>query len=501
MKRIFLFLGKAILVSILLAVLLLGFSFLDNGNLSQGIRTTIGWDLPKNVVQIPADFDTEVKTDTESQQWNRPNEDLTFHEQILHSDINGQSVIIQQRSQITGNVMGSHSILVSNSKVVGNIQAPSVQIGEGMPLDKMRRETHVIGNVLGSNIVLQAYSVVVGNIGEANSSLDVRGRVNGNLIGQQIVLRSGTRIQGDVITSQPEVVVEEGAIVRGQIKSPSGQPVRIVQIQQSTEVPHNQLPHRNHELRQNEEMHSYSKPYEGEHWEERGNSYDDDHHPPEVIYEDRHRDGWNGTFFFWLPILFGLIAIVIFAQILGKNELEKSITHLRNQPKRSLWIGFLTALISIPAVFLLGITIIGIPVSIALVLFSLVAVWFGFTIVSEELGNYLAGRWEWLGKQNSFLHTVFGVLLIASLFWVPILGWLLMIAVLLTGYGAVVMEWRPRLQDQWTKWRMKKKQKPKTEHTDSNEPKTPEQPPTAPVDNPNQENSSTTTKPEENKDQ
>ncbi|WP_044642144.1 polymer-forming cytoskeletal protein [Risungbinella massiliensis] len=487
MKRFFFFLGKAILASILLAILLLGFSFLDNGNLSQGIRSAIGWDLPRNMVQIPADFDTD--TENETNEWNSPNEDLSFQEQTIHHNITGQSVIIQQRSQIIGNVIGTDSVLLSDSSVVGTIQAPSVQIGEGMPLDKMRRETYVKGNVLGSNIVLKGYSVVLGNIGESNSSLDIRGRVTGNLIGQQIVLRSGAQIQGDVITTQPEVVMEEGAIVRGQVKSPSGQPVHVVHIPQSIEDPHNQLIHR----KKNDSI-EYSMPLESDHFHERGHRYDDeylgedDYHPKHVIYKFHGRDGWNGSFFLWLPILLGLIAIVVFAQILGKNELEKSLTHLQNQPKRSLWIGFLTGLIAVPAIFLLGITIIGIPVAIALSLLLLGALWFGFTIVSEEVGTYLAGRWEWLGKQNSFLHNVFGILLIASLIWIPILGWLLMIALLFTGFGAVIIEWRPRLQNQWKQWREKrKKQKTKTEQQGTKEPN----------EIPNQEDASVEITPEE----
>ncbi|WP_158058653.1 polymer-forming cytoskeletal protein [Halorussus halophilus] len=147
--------------------------------------------------------------------------------------------------------------------------------------------------------------------------------------------------------------------------------------------------------------------------------------------------GWFGFVYGLLVnLLLGAVLLLIFPtfsrEVAGKAS---------DDPLRSAGVGLLL-FVAIPiALFLIALTVIGIPLSLTGILVYFLLLW-----LAGIYGAYSVGTWllSLADTDNRWLALVGGVFLVAVLTQIPILGGLVQFVVLLLGFGALALNLRDR---------------------------------------------------------
>jgi len=108
-------------------------------------------------------------------------------------------------------------------------------------------------------------------------------------------------------------------------------------------------------------------------------------------------------------------------------------------PLKTLGFGALTLLITPLAVILLLVTVIGIPLGIILGIVYGVSIWLSHIIVAVFAGYWLAQRFRWPELHKGVWLVLLGLSLLALLGKLPFVGFLVNLAVILAGLGAMVL--------------------------------------------------------------
>ncbi|RLM59280.1 polymer-forming cytoskeletal protein [Halobellus sp. Atlit-31R] len=141
----------------------------------------------------------------------------------------------------------------------------------------------------------------------------------------------------------------------------------------------------------------------------------------------------------WIGAVYGALANLVLGAVLlvvAPNFARRLVDVGQTETLRSGGIGLL-ALIGTPIVLLLLLlTIVGIPISLAGIVAFALLLW-----VASVYGSIVLGTWlvSLLDAENRWLALLVGVLVVALLGAVPILGGLVQLAVLLVGLGAFVI--------------------------------------------------------------
>jgi hypothetical protein len=147
--------------------------------------------------------------------------------------------------------------------------------------------------------------------------------------------------------------------------------------------------------------------------------------------------GWPGHLargLFNMIVLFALTALTysLFprqVQTAGKAVTDKSVTVFG-------W-GLLAAVLAIPLMVLLAITIIGIPLIFVEILILAIAALLGYTAIAHLVGNRIVHTSS-TKSANPLGAIALGVLIIGVVSMIPIVGWLASIIVFITAVGAVL---------------------------------------------------------------
>lgn len=134
-------------------------------------------------------------------------------------------------------------------------------------------------------------------------------------------------------------------------------------------------------------------------------------------------------------IVFGIVLITLFP--LRSSEAADTI---RASFWPSLGVGFL-ALVAVPvACIILGVTIIGIPLAIAAFLIYLVLLYVGWILTAFAVGRWILGRRSDAAPRPLW-SLVLGVVVLAVVGLIPVLGWLAMLVAVVLGLGALLLSW------------------------------------------------------------
>lgn len=132
----------------------------------------------------------------------------------------------------------------------------------------------------------------------------------------------------------------------------------------------------------------------------------------------------------WLLVL-GIVLLAV-APVAGRRAVERVGRHF----PWSLLVGFLL-LVAVPAAAVLAmITIIGIPLGIALLLLYLATLYPAQVIPATWLGDRLLGALT-RARPSPYLALLVGTLLLVILVALPFVGWLVRLLALLVGFGAL----------------------------------------------------------------
>lgn len=158
----------------------------------------------------------------------------------------------------------------------------------------------------------------------------------------------------------------------------------------------------------------------------------------QILRQTSHRARFWGQLglHFWSylsSLLIGLILIKFFPKQI--NAVEQNI---RQRTWASFGWGLAGMFLTAPALLLISLTIIGIPLAVLLLLLFLIEVYLSKIFVGLALGNYLNTRLDFKGK-NPYLIYLGGLTVLYILLMAPILRFIIYPTTLLLGLGAVIL--------------------------------------------------------------
>ncbi len=136
----------------------------------------------------------------------------------------------------------------------------------------------------------------------------------------------------------------------------------------------------------------------------------------------------------------GLFALALVLWALAPRHVDVVVSTIAAEPARSALWGLTALVLLLPLVIVLSITIIGIPVALAVVLAAVLARFMGYVALSLFLGHRLTGAvcGGDAGLNPAWVLLV-GTVTIGVITAVPGVGWLVSLALTLVGTGAVLM--------------------------------------------------------------
>lgn len=315
-----------------------------------------------------------------------------FGEVITVSGIvTGDAILFGREVVVDGHIMGSLLVFAETIRIDGNV-AGTVRGGAG---------TVRFNGSTGRDLMIAANTIVVtGSIGQdffagANSSTitgsvarDIRCSMNRMVVDGPV----GGEIQAQV----NELVIGPNALVEGKITYTSEQEASV----------NNQAVVRGTIIRLE---------------------------PPaaEVAAVSTGFSAWG----FIRPIL-SLLVVALLMILLFPGIIRGTAAVIREKPVPSLGTGALVVFVAPIAALILLITVIGIPVS-----FLSMLLYFVLLYISRIFAGYFLAdlAFEKFGKElHPVLTALIGVLVLALLFKVPYIGWLIHLAALLFGSGAFI---------------------------------------------------------------
>jgi hypothetical protein len=119
------------------------------------------------------------------------------------------------------------------------------------------------------------------------------------------------------------------------------------------------------------------------------------------------------------------------------RNVENMVSMLQGNWSRLVVVGLLGYLVALPLIIMVAITIIGIPLALLLVLALVAARFLAYTTVSVFVGRHLLERL--LPQQVSpIAELLAGLLLLLSVRFIPLVGWLVGLSVAVIGLGVVL---------------------------------------------------------------
>jgi cytoskeletal protein CcmA (bactofilin family) len=163
---------------------------------------------------------------------------------------------------------------------------------------------------------------------------------------------------------------------------------------------------------------------------------------------DYQRTGGAGWWLAW-PVLWGflflsLLVLNLIGLYVAPTWFSRVAETLRTRPLLSLLAGAVV-LIAIPIVIaILMITLVGIPLAVILSAAYVIALILSAAFVSYRIGLWVFDRLHRTGVSR-WSAMVVGALLVSLGVSLPIVGWLIALAIVLIGAGALAVDWRDRL--------------------------------------------------------
>lgn len=155
------------------------------------------------------------------------------------------------------------------------------------------------------------------------------------------------------------------------------------------------------------------------------------HHMPQHKKEHRNVLGTAGSYLVVLSLLvvFALVLVLIFPQ-----EIHKTSMIAANSLGKTVLVGVLAGLVVPIVLFALAISIVGVPLAILACL-----VWLIILMLSGPIAAYYLGSMILSKNKNPIVLMLVGSLIVATLYFVPLVGGLFMFVALLIGVGAIVL--------------------------------------------------------------
>lgn len=128
-----------------------------------------------------------------------------------------------------------------------------------------------------------------------------------------------------------------------------------------------------------------------------------------------------------------LLAFCIFMTLMWPNQIAYSAEEASSDLVKSSLVGVFAVSILMPLSIGFAITLFGIPISVAIFIFLLVASWFGLATISYLIGT------KFSAKLSPVMAVIIGFLILKFIHFVPFIGTMLYFIALLPGLGAILL--------------------------------------------------------------
>jgi hypothetical protein len=120
-----------------------------------------------------------------------------------------------------------------------------------------------------------------------------------------------------------------------------------------------------------------------------------------------------------------LIIMAILTLLLMRNKTEILTKVVKERPIKTLLIGAITSVLLIVVGALLGVSIVGIPLALLLIILWMIFFFMGITVISQMISRFIVGH----DKRKPWLNGFYGSLVFVGFMNLPFLGWLLILGV------------------------------------------------------------------------
>ncbi len=260
------------------------------------------------------------------------------------------------------------------------------------------------GESVDSAVVYGGNLTVKGNVEDDavvfGGNLEITGHVEGDAhaFGGNVVLGPNAVVEGDVSSFGGNVIKQDGAHVEGSTESFGGADIGKLVAG---------------ELKENIQKETKKAA--------RLDREDD----------KRHGSGF-AAFLVWFAMLFGTGFL---GQLFFPTRMKELGAEVKAQPVKSGVVGLLAALAMIPITVVLTVTIIGIPVMMALWVVALLTTALGFAAVASELGARVPVL---RGRKTQAMVLALGLLILLVVGHIPVLGPLALTLATMMAFGAVI---------------------------------------------------------------
>lgn len=305
-------------------------------------------------------------------------------EVIIDGSVRGSVIAAAGSISIIGTVEGNARLGGGQIEISGSVLKNVTAAAASIELD---RSGKIGGNAVLSAGIFEVEGTIGGNLTLSGSKLRLQGTVGGNVDAGVTEIRIGSRatIGGNLKYSSDEAIIDPGAKIQG-----------------STTV------------------------------------------KPSFI-----RRVIRGKWHLFGARITGLLMNFLFTFVIGvfilklfPRKLDRTLDALRKKPWKSLFAGLLTMILLPIISVLLFITILGLPIGLALLALSLLGFYSAKIFPVLWFSNRLF--WRWIKDPHSLWRLFFGLILFFLIIQIPFLGSFLSLAFTLIGLGALVLGRAPQ---------------------------------------------------------
>jgi hypothetical protein len=166
----------------------------------------------------------------------------------------------------------------------------------------------------------------------------------------------------------------------------------------------------------------------------------------QISGEIRHEEAgarlaWAAWPLVWLVTFAALFVLALVVTVLAPARARRAAGMLRMRPGRSMAIGAIVLVLAPLGIVALAITLIGIPLAAAMLALYLLFLMLSGICVSQGVGSWILDRAHRSGASR-WAQLALGVLVVSLAITMPLVGWILALAVVAAGTGALLLEER-----------------------------------------------------------
>ena len=259
---------------------------------------------------------------------------------------------------------------------------------------------------------------VVNTIFSIGGKVVIDGEVRGRVIVIGKLISVGGKVDKDIVCIGNNIVLKEGSIVGGDVISIGGRVFRWADTEVKGKI--KEINRFGFNRKSNQDFENL--PFDSPRFFYWRNFY-----PLQIYFEGN----------FKLFKLITLLIVVGLAVALFSKQIRNIATFVSKEPGESLLFGILGMILIIPLTIILGLSIIGIPLTFLLIILVIVASLFGVVSIYFLIGQRFLTTFNF--KNPTSLWGVFiGLIILELIRTIPHLGGIIMLTVYLFGFGAVI---------------------------------------------------------------